>query len=152
MPSTVTVTVSFGDCGANANTNADDTAASATSAASASSLRRARLCPRCVRVTIYSSSYCRRCREDILREVEQMPTRCQVCCKREVKGDYAMCFPCYRKREAEKTKSCKCGAKIRADYFECFSCNTERKTHRASSSDVRPSDANDFPFIIVKDE
>jgi len=81
-----------------------------------------------------------------------MPARCQVCRKREVKGDYAMCFPCYRKREAEKTKSCKCGAKIRADYFECFSCNTERKTHRASSSDVRPSDANDFPFIIVKHE
>lgn len=81
-----------------------------------------------------------------------MPTMCQVCRKRKVGSNYTMCFPCYRKREAEKTTSCKCGAKIRSDYIECFSCNETRKAREASGGASRPPVETDFPFIIVKNE
>lgn len=102
------VTVSFSD----SNANAEDTAASASSSRRAL----AKLCPRRACVTIYSPNHCGRCREDSLRELDQVSAMCEVYRKCEVRGDYPMCFPyCYRKREAEKMNSCKCGKKIRPD-------------------------------------
>lgn len=69
---------------------------------------------------------------------------CPMCRKREVKPEYVYCFPCHKKRDEAKTKTCVgCATRIRPEFTRCFSCHTSRST-----SGTRGSSSGTFPFII----